>query len=91
VQPCANGHWVHSGDLGRQIVAPRSISAWAKSPGRPAGTIASVSLWISTRLGSFKSTQAGDDSNHIRIDGRYLLAERDRGDRGRRIFAQSRQ
>ena len=41
-----------SGFFGRQIVAPRSIMAWAKSPGRPAGVIASANFRISSRAWS---------------------------------------
>ena len=33
------GHLEHSGALGEQIVAPSSITAWLKSPGRVGDTI----------------------------------------------------
>ena len=38
-----------AGDFGVQIVAPRSMVACAKSPGRPRGTSAAVSRRISGR------------------------------------------
>jgi hypothetical protein len=41
-QSPASGQEWHSGALGRQIDEPRSIIAWAKSPARPAGTIAAA-------------------------------------------------
>jgi hypothetical protein len=42
----ASGHAPHRGFFGRQTVAPKSIIAWAKSPARPGGIIASTSRSI---------------------------------------------
>ena len=78
------------GRFGVQIVAPRSIMACAKSPGRSAGTSFSRTERISD-LGLRQRRSDLEQARHhpldIAVDDRSLPVEGDRGDRRRRIGA----
>ena len=78
------------GRLGVQIVAPRSIIACAKSPGRCSGTSfssagADFGLGVGQRRADVE--QARHHALDIAVDHRGGPVEGDRGDRGGRVGA----
>ena len=77
---------------GRQIVAPRSIIAWAKSPAarRASSPATSRSISLRRRLARV-ACEPRDHPLDIGVDRRGALAERDRGDRGGGIGADARE
>ena len=93
-QGIIHGQSAQAGRLGVQMVAPRSITAWAKSPGRSPGTSSSVrradqGLCLGQRL--LDHEEPGHDPLHIAVDRRRLLVEGDGRHRRRRIGADARQ
>ena len=89
-QASSHGQTAQAGRFGVQIVAPRSISACAKSPGRSAGTSASASSRITGfALGSgvLDEEQPRDHALDIAVDRRGGAIEGDRRDRRRRVGA----
>ena len=84
-QSASSGQAGQSGARGRQIVAPRSIIAWAKSPAPSCGVIAVGELADSRpRFGNRQvdGVEPGDDPLDIGVDHDRAPAEGDRGDRG---------
>ena len=88
------GQSAQAGRFGVQMVAPRSISACAKSPGRSAGTSASVSAPDrGLRLGSGSSIAKSRATTRSTLPSTAAaaLVEGDRRDRGGGIGADARQ
>ncbi len=89
------GTRLQAGRRGVQTVAPRSIIAWAKSPGRSCGQDAlhEARGFRAFALGSGVSIarQARDDALDIAVDDGRRAVEGDRGDRRRRVGADARQ
>ena len=77
----ATGQAPQRGVRAVQTVAPSSIAAWFQSAARPGGTSA-LRRAVAEALG---------DAPRVRVDRRDLRAERERGDRGRRVRADARQ
>ena len=88
------GQRAQAGRFGVQMVAPRSMTACAKSPGLSGGTRSRVSARI---VGFAFGQRLLDDEEarhhplHIAVHRRRRLIERDGGDCRRRIGADSRQ
>ena len=57
-QHARSGQAAQSGAAGRQTVAPRSISAWLKSPGRSGGISSSALRAISARPAALSASPA---------------------------------
>ena len=89
-QSSRSGHSMQRGRFGVQIVAPRSIIAWAKSPGRPAGISGSSSVRM-TGLASGSGVAMAKQPRHhpldIAVDHGRRPVEGDRRDGRRRIGA----
>ena len=93
-QSALSGQAGQSGARGRQIVAPRSIIAWAKSPallvrGHCVGQLADS--WPRFGNRHVDRVEPGDDPLDIGVDHHRAPAERDRGDRRGGIGADSRE
>ena len=83
-QLSCHGHRAQAGFFGVQIVAPRSIIAWAKSPARRCGASsrrkpAQLGLYARQRFGDGK--QPRDHAFDIAVDRARRRIERDRGNR----------
>ena len=99
--PCAwalqsrcSGHIRHDGRLGVQRLAPRSISACAKSPARFAGVSVrrqAPDLLLGRGQRLLHREQPGDHPLDVAVDGRGARAEGDGRDRRRRVGADARQ
>ena len=72
--------------FGRQIVAPRSIIAWAKSPGRSAGVIAATSLGDLLFRRLLEPMQPGHHASDIGVDRPRRVGRR-RSRRSRRRYS----
>ena len=85
-----HGQSTQRGRRGVQIVAPRSISAWAKSPARRSGTSAAASArrrGFAAGSGFAHGVEPRDDPLDIAVDRRGRPIEGDRGDRRRGVVA----
>ena len=83
-QSGASGHKGQSGLRGRQIVAPISISAWAKSPAlSPGASVRAAVIDFAPRPGDrlIEREEARQDAGDIAVDRRGLASEGDRRDR----------
>ncbi len=79
-----SGQTRHCGAAGRHSVAPSSISAWLKSPGRARSSSASACARSAARPAALRgSSGSGEQSRQhaldVAVDGRDRLAVRDRG------------
>ena len=89
-QAPSHGQMAQAGRFGVQIVAPRSIRACAKSPGRSAGTSASARSRISGLCLRQRRLDEEQPRNHaldIAVDRGGGAIKRDRRDRRRRVGA----